>query len=192
MTNSINEIAEADCILAIGTNTTAAHPVLALRIKDAVKAGGKLIVANPKRIDLVRYAELFLQHRPGTDVPLLMGIMRVIVDRGLHDEAFVAERCENWESFQESLADYPLDLVEWPMSNAHRTDLVMLGEHADGQPRTGGRIGGYAFPIDERHETYWDWDPWKLTSDGNGLRLRPGFHYLLAYYLGRFHGFIEG
>ena len=112
MTNSINEISEADCILAIGTNTTAAHPVLALRVKDAVKAGGKLIVANPKRIDLVRYADLFLQLRPGTDVALLMGIMRVIVDNGLHDEAFIAERCEDWDLFQESLADFDLDFVE--------------------------------------------------------------------------------
>ncbi len=96
-----------------------------------------------------------------------------------------------YEDGVDTLKRYPLDLVEWPMSNAHRTDLAPLGEYADGLPRIGGRIDGYAFPIDERHETYWDWDPWALTSTGTGMRLRPGFHYLLAYYMGRFHGFME-
>ncbi len=90
----------------------------------------------------------------------------------------------------DTLKRYPLDLIEWPMSNAHRTDLMPLGEQADGPPKIGARIDGYAYPIDERHETYWDWDPWRLTYEGDGKRLRPGFHYLVAYYLGRHHGFI--
>ena len=88
----------------------------------------------------------------------------------------------------ETLRRYPLDLIEWPMSNAHRTDLVVVGEPSEGR---GGRTDGYAFQIDERHETYWDWDPWKLTSSAKGTRLRSGFHYLLAYYLGRSHGFVS-
>lgn len=88
----------------------------------------------------------------------------------------------------DTLQRYPLDLIEWPMSNAHRTDLVTVGTPDE---ERGGRSDGYAFPIDERHETYWDWDPWKLTSTGNGTRLRSGFHYLLAYYLGRSHGFFS-
>ena len=91
----------------------------------------------------------------------------------------------------DTLKRYPLDLVEWPMSNAHRIDLMPMGDSAEVPARIGGRVDGYAYPIDERHETYWDWDPWRLTFDGEGLRLRPGFHYLLAYYLGRVHGFIE-
>ncbi len=97
---------------------------------------------------------------------------------------------ECYEDAVDTLKRYPLDLIEWPMSNAHRIDLIPLGEHSEGPPEIGGRIDGYAFPIDERHETYWDWDPWRLTSNSNGKRLRPGFHYLLAYYLGRFHGFL--
>ncbi len=98
-----------------------------------------------------------------------------------------------WQCFTDAvdtLQRYPLDLVEWPMSNAHRTDLVPLGDPSDQPARIGCRVDGYVFPIDERHETYWDWDPWALTSDADGSRLRPGFHYLLAYYLGRYHGFI--
>jgi len=112
MTNSIGEISQAACILAIGTNTTAAHPVIGLRIKEAARKGAKLIVANPKRIDLCRHAEIFLQHRPGTDVALLMGMMRVIVDAGLHDQAFIQQRCENFEAFEQSLRQFDLDFVE--------------------------------------------------------------------------------
>ena len=109
MTNSINEIAEAACIFAIGTNTTWAHPIIGLRVKRAVRDGATLIVANPKRIDLCRFADLFLQLRPGTDVALLMGMMRVIVDEGLADEAYIAERTENIDALKEALADFPLE-----------------------------------------------------------------------------------
>ena len=89
----------------------------------------------------------------------------------------------------DTLQRYPMDLIEWPMSNAHRIDLVVTGDGED-ETGVGHRVDGYVFPIDERQETYWDWDPWKLTSGGDGMTLRPGFHYLLAYYMGRAHGFI--
>jgi predicted molibdopterin-dependent oxidoreductase YjgC len=112
MTNSISEIGDAVCILAIGTNTTSAHPVIGLEIKKAVRNGAKLIVANPRQIDLVRVADLWLQHMPGTDVALLMGMMRVIVDEGLLDSAFIKERCEDFDAFRESLKSFDLDTVE--------------------------------------------------------------------------------
>jgi formate dehydrogenase (NADP+) alpha subunit len=112
MTNSIDEISGARTIFAIGTNTTYAHPVLALQIKKAVRNGGKLIVANPKRIDLCSHADIFLQHKPGTDVVLMMGMMRVIVDEGLQDNLFIGERTENLEPFLDSLRDFGLDYVQ--------------------------------------------------------------------------------
>lgn len=90
----------------------------------------------------------------------------------------------------DTLKRYPLDLLDWPMSNAHRIDLTI---HLDewGRPSgSGGRHDGQVYPIDERHEVYWDWNPWVLTYGGKGTRLRPGFHYLLAYYMGLAHGFI--
>jgi len=111
MTNSIGEISSTACILAIGTNTTAAHPIIGLEMKKAVRKGAKLIVANPRRVDLCRHADIFLQHRPGTDVALLMGMMRVIIDKNLHDTDFIAERCENFEAFRESLKEYDPDFV---------------------------------------------------------------------------------
>jgi len=112
MTNSINEISDASCILAIGTNTTEAHPVIGFEVEKAVRKGGKLIVANPREIGLVRSADLWLRHHPGTDVALLMGMMRVIVDEGLLDSSFIEERCENFDAFKESFKDFGLDTVE--------------------------------------------------------------------------------
>jgi len=112
MTNSINEIADAACILAIGTNTTEAHPIIGFRVKRAVRKGAKLIVANPRQIELVRYAHIWLRQRPGTDVALLMGMMRVIVDEGLLDSEFIKERTENFDTFKESLKNFDLEWVE--------------------------------------------------------------------------------
>ncbi len=112
MTNSISEIRDAGCILAIGTNTTEAHPIIGVEIKRAVSKGARLIVANPREIDLVRSADLWLRHRPGTDVALLMGMMRVIVNEGLLDSSFINERCENFDAFNESLNNFDLDFVE--------------------------------------------------------------------------------
>jgi formate dehydrogenase alpha subunit len=100
MTNSIEELGDAAAILAIGTNTTAAHPIIALQVKKAAKNGSKLIVANPKEIELCKFAHIFLQHKPGTDVALLMGMARVIVDEGLQDDSFISERCEDFRCLQ--------------------------------------------------------------------------------------------
>ena len=111
MTNTIAEVGEASCILAIGTNTTEDHPIIGTDVKKAARNGAKLIVANPREIDLCRFATLWLRHRPGSDVALLMGIMKVIVDEGLADTAFIQERCENFDEFQESLKGFDLDRV---------------------------------------------------------------------------------
>ena len=112
MTNSISEVGDAACILAIGTNTTSGHPIIGLEIKKAVRKGGKLIVANPREIDLCRFATIWLQHRPGSDVALLMGMMKVIIEEKLLDTTFVKERCENFEPFRDSLKDFDLSKVE--------------------------------------------------------------------------------
>ncbi|MFH0846550.1 MAG: formate dehydrogenase subunit alpha [Chloroflexota bacterium] len=111
MTNSIGEIRNAGAIFVIGSNTTEAHPVIGFEIKRAVKRGAKLIVANPRNIDLNRFARVWLRHMPGTDVALLMGMMRVIVDEGLTDEGFITERTENFPAFRESLKHFDLKTV---------------------------------------------------------------------------------
>jgi formate dehydrogenase alpha subunit len=112
MTNNIDDFGNARCILAIGTNAAEAHPVLAMKIRQTVRQNGaKLIVADPMEVDFVRDADLWIRHRVGTDVALLMGMCRIIYDEGLYDKAFVAERCENFEAFREALQNYPLDWV---------------------------------------------------------------------------------
>ena len=112
MTNSIGDLSESACILSVGSNTTDSHPVIGMFVRQANHKGTKLIVANPLEIDLVRYADLWLQQRPGTNVPLLMGMMKVIVDEGLTDSSFIEQRCENFDAFKESLNNFPLDLVK--------------------------------------------------------------------------------
>jgi formate dehydrogenase alpha subunit len=111
MTNSIHEIGDASCILAIGTNTTETHPVIGLEVKRAVWQGGKLIVANPREIPLVRWADIWLRQRPGTDVALLSGMAKVIVDEELVDSSFIEERCENYDALKESFKSFDLDSV---------------------------------------------------------------------------------
>jgi formate dehydrogenase alpha subunit len=112
MTNSIEDISEADCIFAIGANITEAHPVIGMSVKQAVRRGAKLIVADPREIELVRSADIWLRHNPGSDVALLMGMIKVIVDQKLHNTDFINERCENSEAFMESLKSYDIDFVE--------------------------------------------------------------------------------
>jgi formate dehydrogenase (NADP+) alpha subunit len=111
MTNNIDDFNNAKCILAIGTNAAEAHPVLAMRVRQAVRNGAKMIVVNPMEVDFVRDADLWIRPKIGTDVALLMGMCRIIYDEGLYDKEFVETRCENFDAFREELKNYPLDWV---------------------------------------------------------------------------------
>ncbi len=111
MTNSISEIGESACIFAIGTNTPENHPVIFLQIKKALEKGAKLIVADPRKTELCKYAHIWLKHRPGTDIALIMGIARVICDRELLDKEFIKEQCENFKAFRACLAHFELERV---------------------------------------------------------------------------------
>ncbi len=106
MTNSIDEIKNAGCIFVIGSNTTEAHPVIGLYIKEAVmKNGSELIVADPRKIDLVRFARLHIAQKPGTDVALINAMMNVIINEELHDKAFISKRTEDFEKLKPVLKD---------------------------------------------------------------------------------------
>ncbi|MBD3378510.1 hypothetical protein GF406_26015 [candidate division KSB1 bacterium] len=90
-----------------------------------------------------------------------------------------------------TLKRYPLDLIDWPMSNAHRIDMIPLQEFKGHAPGTAGkRVDGYVFPVDERNIILWGRDPYSLTGKGDGTLLEMGVHFIFAYYLGRAHGFI--
>ena len=104
MTNSVDELEYADCIFVIGSNTTEAHPIAALPIMRAVREhGAKLIVCDPRAIDLVRFADMHLRQRSGTDVELLKAMMNVIIEEGLCDEAYIAERTEGFDEFKAAI-----------------------------------------------------------------------------------------
>lgn len=109
MTNSFDELADANCILAIGSNTTVAHPIVSTRLVRAKAKGGTLIVADPRKTHIARQATIHVQHRLGTDVALINGMMNVIYKNGWHNEAFVKERTENFDALVETIEKYPLD-----------------------------------------------------------------------------------
>jgi len=110
MTNSIAELEDAECILVTGSNTTETHPVIANLIKRAVRyRGAKLIVVDPRRIDLVKHATLWLRQRNGTDVAWINGMMSVILSERLHDDAFVAERTEGFDELRGVLDGLSVD-----------------------------------------------------------------------------------
>ncbi|NYB50958.1 MAG: formate dehydrogenase subunit alpha [Methanobacteriaceae archaeon] len=123
MTNSIGEIEDSDCILAIGTNTTSTHPVIGMKVIQAVKNGSKLIVINPQEIELSKHAEIFIQPKPGTDVALIMGMIRFMVDENLVDHDFINQRCNGFESFQKSLNEFDMDTVE-KITGVEKEDII--------------------------------------------------------------------
>jgi len=112
MTNSIGEIENAGCLLVIGSNTTANHPVIGYRVRRAKKRGAGLIVVDPRRIELAEDADIFLQLKPGTNVALLNSIMNVILDEGLADQKFIDERTEGFEELKQLLAAYTPEKME--------------------------------------------------------------------------------
>ncbi len=106
MTNSIAEIEKNDALFVIGSNTTENHPIVALAMKKAVFNGAKLIVADPRKIPLVKFAALWLRQRPGTDTALVNSIMHVILDEGREDNTFIGEKTEGFEEFKKSLQEF--------------------------------------------------------------------------------------
>jgi formate dehydrogenase alpha subunit len=112
MTNSIDEINNSSCILVIDNDTTVTHPIVGLKIKNAVNNGAKLLLINFRETNLLHFASLWLQPRLGTNVALLMGMMRVIIDEGLANSTFIKERTANFDTFKKSLEAFSLDSVE--------------------------------------------------------------------------------
>jgi predicted molibdopterin-dependent oxidoreductase YjgC len=111
MTNSIGELQDARVLFVIGSNTTEAHPVIASFMKRARRNGSRLIVCDPRRIDLVRWASHHIQHKVGTDVALLNGLMNEILRNGWEDKGFIAERTEGFDDLVEVVREYPLEKV---------------------------------------------------------------------------------
>jgi formate dehydrogenase major subunit len=102
VSNQVNDVANCGLIFLIGANPTSNHPVAATWLKNAAKAGVKLVYADPRRSDLSRHAWRFLQFKPDTDVALLNAMIHTIIDEGLVDEKFVADRTSGFEALKEN------------------------------------------------------------------------------------------
>ncbi|MBU1162627.1 MAG: formate dehydrogenase subunit alpha, partial [Proteobacteria bacterium] len=131
MTNSITELAGAEVILVTGSNTTDQHPQIARFIFDALERGAKLIVIDPRRIQLSRFAHVYLQPRLGTDVIWLKGMMKVILEEKLYDDSFVSRRTENFNEFSKDLEKFDFEIVEKvcgvPLEGIRRAARIYAG-----------------------------------------------------------------
>lgn len=123
MTNSIEEIEGTDLMFVTGSNTTENHPVIATKMRRAIKKGAKLIVADPRKIKLADDADVFLQIRPGTNTALFNGLMHVIIKEGLEDKSYIENRCENYEALKELVKDYTPEKVA-EICNINSKDLI--------------------------------------------------------------------
>ena len=113
MSNSIAGVDETDCILVTGSNTAQTHPLIAARIRRAVeRKGAKLIVIDPRKVDLVRNAHVWLRPRPGTDVAWINGMLHVIFKEGLWNRDFVATQCEGMEEVRRVVSAYTPERVQ--------------------------------------------------------------------------------
>src|SRR5438309_1422101 len=110
--NSYQDYEEAGCLMVVGADASANHPVIAIRFRRAVAQGARLIVVNPKRVELCDQADLWIRQNPGTDVALFNAMARVILDEGLAANAFIGARTEGFEAWRESLETYTLDYAE--------------------------------------------------------------------------------
>ncbi|HWR40782.1 MAG TPA: formate dehydrogenase subunit alpha [Patescibacteria group bacterium] len=112
MTNSIDELPDSKMIFLIGGNPTEAHPVIGAKMRQALRNGAKLIVADPRRIELAEKADVWMQLTPGTDIALLNGMLRIILKNGWHDQAFINTNTTGFDKMAEVIEKYTPEYVE--------------------------------------------------------------------------------
>jgi formate dehydrogenase alpha subunit len=113
MSNTASEVIHSDCFIVTGSNTTENHPIIALQMKDAVrKHGAKLIVIDPRRLELCDFAALWLPLKPGTNVPVFAAMAHVILAEGLVNKRFVEERTEGFDEFCRSMEKFTPEYAE--------------------------------------------------------------------------------
>ncbi len=110
--NSYEDYEEAGCLMVVGADASANHPVIAVRFRRAVARGARLIVINPKRVELCDQADLWIQERPGTDVALFNAMARVLLDEGLADLDWIRARTEGFDEWAAALEPYTLAHAE--------------------------------------------------------------------------------
>jgi formate dehydrogenase alpha subunit len=109
MTNSIDEIKDVETLFIIGSNPTEAHPIVGYEMKKALRKGARMVVCDPRKTWVAKHADIHIQHAHGTDNFLINAMMKTIIEEDLHDEEFVASRCENFDAFRENLKGYGVE-----------------------------------------------------------------------------------
>lgn len=113
MSNTAAEVKDCDVFILTGSNPTENHPIIALQMKAAVqKHGAKLIVVDPRRIEMVNYATLYLPIRPGSDVPVFSAMAHVILKENLYNRQFIQQRTQNFEAFAASMEKFTPEFAE--------------------------------------------------------------------------------
>lgn len=110
-TGSMSDIENASAIFITGSNTTEAHPIIGLAVKNAVNNGAAVVVADPRKIPVVKHSQIWLRQRPGTDILLFNALCKVIIDEGLEDKKFIKERTEDFEKLKEYLKSFDMALA---------------------------------------------------------------------------------
>jgi formate dehydrogenase alpha subunit len=127
MSNTAAEVVKADVFIVTGSNTTENHPIIANHMKDAVtKHGARLIVIDPRRLELCNFAALWLPLKPGTNVPLFSAMAHVIITEGLVNEKFISERTEGYSEFVESVEKFTPEYAE----SICRVDAALIRQAA--------------------------------------------------------------
>lgn len=135
--NSYIDYEEAGCLVIIGSDANSNHPVAASRMRRAViEHGAKLIVINPRRIDMCDFADLWLRPRPGTDVALLNGIANVILSEGLEDISFIKDRTEGFDDWKKVVEKYDPEYVE-TVTGVSKTDIIAAARMYASPPFSG-------------------------------------------------------
>lgn len=111
MTNSIGEIADCETMFVIGSNPPEAHPVIGAKMRQALRRGAKLIVADPRKTELAAKADVWLRLKPGTDIALINGIINLILQNGWEDKAFIASCTNGFAEMAAAAAEYTPEKV---------------------------------------------------------------------------------
>lgn len=112
MTNSINEIPQSKVLFVIGANPTEAHPVIGAKMRQALRNGAKLVVADPRKTELAGKAHVWLRLKPGTDIALINGLMHIILKSSWQDKQFIEECTSGFEKVAEVVEKYNPEYVE--------------------------------------------------------------------------------
>jgi formate dehydrogenase (NADP+) alpha subunit len=111
-TNSLEQMPDIDTIFIIGSNTTEGHPIVSLYLKQAISNGAKVVVADPRNIWLAKRSDVWLNLKPGSNIALLNGMIRVILENGWENKEFIATRTEGFAELKAKVAEYDLATVE--------------------------------------------------------------------------------